>query len=231
SLHINCLIYIERCIVHLRFLSFASVDQRFSFSYRVCFQSARDIVRMFRLLRTDHPWILPRLRATSSLRALLLASAIFLLDVCSGVEIRDLPGQRPEMLEAWRLLGRMEEDSNLVDQFLDFARQMLAKYHVSDAIVSALAAAAAAATASASYASSADESPLRDRDRDRDHHHHHHHRHDYPAPLPHHQPGMAAPVDDLPVDATQRWQTLDADFDIKTMSWDNVLWGFDSVLM
>lgn len=209
SIHINCLIYIQRCIVHLRFPSFASADQRFSFSYDVCLGCARDIVSMHKAIRSDHPWIIPRLRANISPRALLLASVILLLDVCSGAEIRDLESQRPDMLEAWRLLGEMQEDSNLIDQFLDFSSQMLKKYNVADVIISALADAVSSGSV------------------------------DTPVRPPYQMPDQAdmshmdgpSTSQGMPMDATQRWQTLEADSDIKTMSWDNVLWGFDTILM
>lgn len=222
SIHINCLIYIQRCIAHLRFPSFASADQRLSLSYDVCLGCARDIVSMQKVIRSDYPWIIPRLGANISLRALLLASNIFLLDVCSGAEIRDLEGQRPDMLEAWRLLGEMQEDSNLIDQFLDFSSHMLKKYNVADLIVSALADAVSSGSVNTPV-----HPPYRMPDQaDMT-------RMDEPSITSQDMPmdGPSITSQGMPMDATQRWQTLEADFDIKTMSWDNVLWGFDTILM
>ncbi|KAG6009126.1 hypothetical protein E4U21_003195 [Claviceps maximensis] len=240
-LHINFLIYIERCIVNLRFLPFANVDERFSFSYQVCFECAREIIWMFKVIKTDHSWIIPRIKSTSALRALLLACAIFLLDICSGVEIHDLQSQRPEMIEAWQLLGETEEDSNLVDQFLDFASQMLNKYRIHESIIAKL----EAAIFSPGSSSGSHVSPTL------------HQQHQYQqqddrqcpcvvsnqqyqtnmgpahveAPMNESGQPSTSPQGVPPMDLTQRWQTLDTDFDITTMSWDNVLWGFDTVLM
>ncbi|KAG6005680.1 hypothetical protein E4U43_000555 [Claviceps pusilla] len=229
-IHINCLIYIERCIVNMRFLSFVNVDQKFSFSYQVCFNCARDIIWMFKVIKADHPWIVPRLKSTSALRALLVASAVFLLDICSGADVQDLQSQRPHMLEAWQLLGEMEEDSNLIDQFLDFASQMLKKYHAHESIVATL----AAALSSSGFL----DTPL-----------HQQHQHQQQQQQQDYQPPYSASQDQANIsmdngvrpnasqqnvpslDPTQRWEALDTDFDIGTMSWDNVLWGFDTVLM
>ncbi|KAG5949795.1 hypothetical protein E4U53_005763 [Claviceps sorghi] len=247
-LHINSLIYIERCIVHLRFLSFANLDEKFSFSYQVCLSTARDIVWMFNVIKADHMWIVARLRATISVRALLIASAIFLLDICSSAEIHDLQSERPEMIGAWQLLGELEEESNLVDQFLGFASHMLKKYHVCESIVAALADAASSGSFVSTPLHQQGQQEQREQQQQQQH---------YQPPFSmlnqQYQTSVApdsglvsdsglVPVEDggqpstsphgVPtMDAAQRWQMLDTDFDIKTMSWDNVLWGFDTVLM
>ncbi|KAG6170167.1 hypothetical protein E4U51_001050 [Claviceps purpurea] len=211
--HLNSLIYIVRCVIYLRFLSFARIVPKFSSSYGVSFQCAQDIIWMSKVIKAEHSWIFNRLNATVFIRALLIACATLLLDLCSGSEIHDLRRQRPEMLEAWQLLGEMEEGSNLINQFLGFASQMLRKYHVSESIISALDAAVASSS-----------------------------NHSTTAPD---QTYMGEPCTgggeafnppqtpaELPAgDANQLWHALDKDFDIRTMSWDNVLWGFDTFLM
>ncbi|KAK2594259.1 hypothetical protein QQS21_008038 [Conoideocrella luteorostrata] len=201
--HINSLVYIERCILHIRYFSYSTIDPKYAFSRTACFECARDIIRMHRNIRLDHAWILPRLKATTFLRTLLLAGAVFLLDVCSGTEMRNLQRERPEMLEAWRFMNEMQDGSDLVEQFSEFATQMLRKYGVSQSIVSAL----------------AQELPYK-----ADH---------SGNPQPPNGPSERAQSDGLsmPMDIGQRWQTLDADFDLKSMSWDNVLWGFDTIMM
>ncbi|KAG5920150.1 hypothetical protein E4U42_006288 [Claviceps africana] len=239
-LHINCLIYIKRSIVHLRFLSFANLDEKFSFGYQVCLSTARDIIWMFEVVKADHMWVVSRLRATTSLRTLLIASAIFLLDICSGTEIHDLRSERPEMIRAWQLLADMEEESNLVDQFLGFASQMLKKYRVSESIVAVLADAA-------SLGQQHQHQHQQERKQEEQEDHQQHYQPPLSVPNQQYQTAMAPdtgldPVENVgqlftspqvvpTMDAAQRWQMLDTDFDIKTMSWDNVLWGFDTVLM
>ncbi|KAG5962072.1 hypothetical protein E4U57_007318 [Claviceps arundinis] len=212
-INLNGLIYIVRCINHIRFLSFPRVVPRMSFPYQVSIQCAKDIIWMANVVKTDHPWILNRLKATSFIRSLLLACATLLLDLCSGSEIHDLQSERPEMLEAWRLLGEMEEGSSLIDQFLGFASQMLRKYHVPESIVSAL---NVAVVSSGKKPSSTTMQDLT-----------------YTG-----GPPMGGEASNPPQglagqparDGNQSWQTLDTDSDIRTVAWDNVLWGLETVL-
>ncbi|KAG6091865.1 hypothetical protein E4U30_006235 [Claviceps sp. LM220 group G6] len=213
-INLNGLIYIVRCINHIRFLSFPRVVPRLSFPYQVSIQCAKDIIWMANVVKMDHPWILNRLKATSFIRALLLACATLLLDLCSGSEIHDLQSERPEMLEAWRLLGEMEEGSNLIDQFLGFASQMLRKYHVSESIISALNVEVASSGKKPSSTTMQDLT--------------------YTGGGP--MGGEASnppqgPADQPPRAGNQSWQTLDTDSDIRTMAWDNVLWGLETVLI
>ncbi|KAG5948247.1 hypothetical protein E4U59_002048 [Claviceps monticola] len=211
--HLNSLIYIVRCVTHLRFLSFAKIVPRFSSLYGVSFQCAQDIIWMSKVIKAEHSWIFNRLNATGFIRALLIACATLLLDLCSGSEIRDLHSQRPEMLEAWQLLGEMEEGSNLIDQFLGFASQMLRKYHVSASIISALE--GAVASSSNRSMTTPDQTYMGQSSTGGGE-----------ASNPPQKPAELSAVD-----ANQLWQALDKDFDIRTMSWDNVLWGFDTFLM
>ncbi|KAG5993693.1 hypothetical protein E4U52_001758 [Claviceps spartinae] len=206
--HLNSLIYIVRCIIHLRFLSFARIVPRFS-----SFQCAQDIIWMSKVIKAEHSWIFNRLNATGFIRAMLIACATLLLDLCSGSEIHDLHSQRPEMLEAWQVLGEMEEGSNLIDQFLGFSSQMLRKYHVSESIISALN--AAVASSSNHSTTTPDQTYMGEPSTDGGE-----------AFNPPQQP-VELPTSDV----NQLWQALDKDFDIRTMSWDNVLWGFDTFLM
>lgn len=206
-IQINCMVYVIRCFLHLQYLSLSSIDPKYAPSRASCFACASHIVRLHREVKSQYPWIISRLKATTFLRSLILASAVFLLDVCSGTEIRDLARERSDMLDAWRFMSDLQEDSNLVEQFFEFASQMLRKYGVSETIVAGLAAQRAGHLESErvsremqdvaeTYTDGGDK-----------------------------QMGVGS------MDMDQRWQTLDADFDLKTMSWDNVLWGFDAILM
>ncbi|KAG6068651.1 hypothetical protein E4U32_007971 [Claviceps aff. humidiphila group G2b] len=69
-INLNGLIYIVRCINHIRFLSFSRVVPRLSFPYQVSIQCAKDIIWMANVVKTDHPWILNRLKATSFIQIL-----------------------------------------------------------------------------------------------------------------------------------------------------------------
>jgi hypothetical protein len=204
-IQINCMVYVMRCIIHLQYLSLSTIESKYAPSRATCFTCASDIVRLHKQVKSQYPRLIPRLKATTFLRSLILASAVFLLDICSGTEVRDLRSERPDMLDAWRCMSDLQEDSNLVEQFFEFAAQMLRKYGVSEAIVMDLAA----------------QLPT-----------HLHMRHDVPV----HDFAQYPDAADKQIgvggmDGDQRWQTLDADFDLKTMSWDNVLWGFDAILM
>lgn len=111
------------------------------------------------------------------------------------------------MLDAWKLMSDMQEDSNLFEQFFEFAAQMLRKYGVSETIVADLARQRGGNLDTGSFVEQLHD--VADLTGD---------------------PGKQHTDVEL-MDMDQRWQTLDADFDLKTMSWDNVLWGFDAILM
>ncbi|TWU76405.1 hypothetical protein ED733_006744 [Metarhizium rileyi] len=206
-IQINCMLYVLRCFLHLRYLSHSTVDPKYAPSRTSCFTCAIEIVRLHREVKSRYPWIMPRLKATSFLRSLIMAGAVFLLDVCSGREIWDFKRERAVMLDAWRLMGEQQEDSNLVEQFFEFASQMLKKYGVSETIVADL---------------------LAQRPQGSENGH-------VPEQIEGFSKAYLNGCDErLGVEAMnmdQRWQTLNADFDLKTMSWDNVLWGFDAILM
>lgn len=206
-LQINCLVYVERCILHLQFLALSTIDPKYAPSRKTCFTCASEIVRLHKQVQVEFPWILPRLKATTYLRTLILASAVFLLDVCSGTDIRDLQSERPDMLDAWKLMSDMQEDSNLIEQFFEFAAQMLRKYGVSETTVADLARQRGGNLETGGFVEQLQHVADLTGDQGKQH------------------------MDVELMDMDQRWQTLDADFDLKTMSWDNVLWGFDAILM
>ncbi|KAG8425502.1 hypothetical protein J3458_002197 [Metarhizium acridum] len=207
-IQINCMVYILRCFLHLQYLSLSIIDPKYAPSRTACLSSASEIVRLHRDVKSQYSWIMPRLKATNFLRSLIMASAVFLLDVCSGTEIRDFERERSDMLDAWRLMSDQQEDSNVIELFFEFASQMLRKYGVSEAIVAALVAQRRGNLETARHVLEPTQ-------------------HLEQADLDGGNKQMGVEM----VDMDQRWQTLDADFDLKTMSWDNVLWGFDAILM
>ncbi|GAO15701.1 hypothetical protein UVI_02018860 [Ustilaginoidea virens] len=207
---LNCVIYITKCILHLQYMALHNADPRYAPSRKTCSDCARDIIRMHRNYRTHCPWIIPKLKTTTFLRALILANAVFLLDLCSGPATASLEKDRPDGLEGWKLLGLMWDDSNLVDQFLEFATHMLVKYGVCPSTMAELTEALPAEVRWRHLANgSAYESPA--------------------AVPPPGEAGLLLPVA-APTETDQKWQMLGADFEPRTISWDNVLWGFDAFM-
>ncbi|KID97874.1 Fungal transcriptional regulatory protein, partial [Metarhizium majus ARSEF 297] len=207
-IQVNCMVYILRCFLHLKYLSLSTINPKYAPSRTACLSSASEIVRLHRDVKSRYSWIIPRLKVTNYLRSLIMASAVFLLDVCSGTEIRDFKRERSDMLDAWRLMNDLQEDSNVVELFFEFASQMLTKYGVSEAIVADLVAQRPRSRETARHVLEQTE-----------------HLEQAYQDVGDKQMGVEM------VGMGQRWQTLDADFDLKTMSWDNVLWGFDGILM
>ncbi|KHN95724.1 Zn(2)-C6 fungal-type DNA-binding domain protein [Metarhizium album ARSEF 1941] len=207
-IHLHCVVYILRCFLHLQYLPLSSIGARYTPSRTACLACASDIVRLHRQIKSQYSWIIPRLKATNFLKCLVMASAVFLLDVCSGTEIRDFKSERSDMLDAWELMSDQQEDSNHNEQFFEFASQMFSKYGVSKAIVADLAA------RRPTHLDTTRRVPGPPQDFEQA----------YPA-------GRGGEMGTEMMDMAQRWQMLDADFDLKAMGWDNVLSGFDAILM
>lgn len=205
-LSINCLVYHARCMVHLPYFPRSAVDSEHTHSRKVCLSCAGSIVRMHKEIRAVHPsWIDSRLRGTHFLRSLVLAGVIFLLDICSGIEIRDLKSERPEILDAWSLIDGLHQSYSSVRQFFDFSTQMLRRYGVSDSIIAEL---SEQNKAYPEVAGAVSRSPSCDE-----------------------FGGEHRQMASEPSTMAQHWQTLGADVSLEPMSSDSMLLGFDAIFM
>lgn len=207
KINLNCLVYYQRCTIHLPYIALSAVDPQYASSRRVCLDCAERVVHLHKEARANHSsWIMSRLKATNMLRSLILAGMVFLLDICSGIEVENLKAERPEVFEAWQLMSGFQEHSHLVEQFFEFSAQMLKKYRVSENVLQLLQSIGPYLDLRGGFGMPGASAYESDHEQE-------------------HWPENPADGED------QRWKTLGNDFDLNAMSWDGMSWAFEAMFM
>jgi hypothetical protein len=128
------------CQIHLPFLARGAVDPAFSYSRRVCLESARIILRSEAQLskETLTPMSL-RTRMTMVLRCVFLSSIALVVDACvaDGPQHEDKPKPQ-EILEAWATLEQAKKISTTAQRLLDLSKLVLRKQNPSHPALAAL---------------------------------------------------------------------------------------------
>lgn len=119
------------CKIHLPYLARGAVDPMYSYSRRVCLESARTMIRSeAQLSKETLSSMCLRTRMTMVLRCVFLASIALVVDACGPEGAQDVQGDRPqaeEILEAWATLEQAKKISRTAGRLLELSKMVLRK--------------------------------------------------------------------------------------------------------
>lgn len=206
------------CKIHLPFLARGAVDPAFSYSRRVCLESARIIIRSEAQLSKETLTAMSlRTRMTMVLRCVFLASIALVLDACVADGPQWVQADKPraeELLETWATLEQAKKVSVVAGNILELSKMVLRKQNPSHPALAGL-----------------DEQQELGKFQSR--------RTDFPATpesgsmrpgidgqVPTGPPTQIGP--DAPVLVDEPWLGLDGNMDVDHIDWERFFWGFDA---
>jgi hypothetical protein len=137
---LHLLVHRYLCKIHLPYLARGAIDPAFSYSRRVCLESARIIIRSeAQLSKITLTSMSLRTRMTMVLRCVFLATIALVVDACvaEGPQHEDKP-KAEEILEAWATLEQARKISTTAARLLELSKMVLRKQNPSHPALAAL---------------------------------------------------------------------------------------------
>lgn len=137
---LHLLVHRYLCKIHLPYLARGTTDPTFSYSRRVCLESARIIIRSeAQLSKITLTSMSLRTRMTMVLRCVFLATIALVVDACvaEGPQHEDKP-KAEELLEAWATLEQAKKISITAARLLELSKMVLRKQNPSHPALAAL---------------------------------------------------------------------------------------------
>jgi hypothetical protein len=133
---LSSLTNVQRCRLHLPYLTSDLADSTYAFSRNACLETARTILQVEKWLqKEDNAFIIIRCKFSGTLYGVFLASIVLLIDFCvnrsqfkSESQIED---RHQELAEAFSILEDAKGESPTAAELLDSLKETLQKHRIS----------------------------------------------------------------------------------------------------
>lgn len=126
---LNLLMHRNLCKLHLPYFPRGSVEPAFAYSKDACLFSARLIIQAEKSLKVEGlPFATTRLRSIMIVRSVFLASIVFVLNACLNKEAADGDCDADYLLDSWRILNDVRDQSASAVKLLDLSMQVLRRH-------------------------------------------------------------------------------------------------------
>lgn len=126
---LNLLMHRNLCKLHLPYFPRGSVESAFAYSKDACLVSARLIIQAEKSLKVEGlPFASTRLRSIMIVRSVFLASIVFVLNACLNSGAADGDCDADYLLDSWRILNDVRDQSASAVKLLDLSMQVLRRH-------------------------------------------------------------------------------------------------------